>query len=163
MIPIKNRQPLWRETFLGEVLLENTPASVGMARSKALAIVGEQHPLKDDVLLIVSELVTNAVVHADKAAAGDTISLRLASTKDLLIVEVYDPGSLSDAPRIKEDPDASDEGGRGLYLVSLICGGRWATRTLGKGLGRLVWAALPQTDHAPSACEVIIARRQKVA
>ena len=82
MIPIKNRQP-WRETFLGEVLLENTPASVGMARAKALAIVGEQHPLKDDVLLIVSELVTNAVVHADKAAAGDTISLRLTCFKSL--------------------------------------------------------------------------------
>ncbi|MEV8633060.1 ATP-binding protein [Streptosporangium sp. NPDC051023] len=136
---------------------------MGVARAKALDIVGRDHSAKDDILLIVSELVANAVVHADKGRPGALIRLRLATTKDLLIVEVHDPGSLVGAPRIKENQDVYADGGRGLYLVSLICEGRWGTSLLAGGRGRLVWAALPQTDRAPSAYEVIAARRRTAA
>lgn len=130
------------------------------ARAKALAVVGEHHPLKDDVLLIVSELVTNAVVHAGRGPAGAKVRLRLAATRDLLIVEVYDRGSLLDVPRITEAPGAG-EGGRGLFMVQCLCGGRWGTALLGGARGRLVWAALPQTNRAPSAAEIM--RRRQVA
>jgi anti-sigma regulatory factor (Ser/Thr protein kinase) len=153
----------WRETLLGQISFKSKPKSVSSVRAMVLDTIGPDHPRKDDVLLVSSELVTNAVQHSDEGSVSDLLHLKILTTPDLLIVEVYDPGSLSDAPRIKEEQDPSAEGGRGLYLVSLICEGRWGTRALGHGSGRLVWAALPQTDRAPSAYGVIAARRQKMA
>ncbi|WP_221460339.1 ATP-binding protein [Streptosporangium saharense] len=161
VIPINNGHFTWKETPLGEVLLEKTTASAGAARARALDLIGQDHPAKDDVLLIVSELVTNAVVHADRGRTP--IRLRLVTTRDLLVVEVHDPGSLFDAPRVTDVQDVCAPAGRGLHLVSIICGGRWGSSLLDDRQGRLVWAALPRTDDAPSAYEIFVARRQRAA
>ncbi|SDI58203.1 Histidine kinase-like ATPase domain-containing protein, partial [Sinosporangium album] len=157
---IESGQICWSEKLLGEVVLAKMPASVGAAREAVLDIVGRDHVRKDDILLVVSELVTNSVVHADRGTSCASVRLRLLASDDLLIVEVYDPGSFSDAPRLDERQDTFGEGGRGLYLVSLLCGGRWSTRSLGAGTERLVWAALPLTGQASPAREVVDARRK---
>jgi anti-sigma regulatory factor (Ser/Thr protein kinase) len=68
----------------------------------------------DNALLLVSELVTNAVQHAPHAGIGFT------ATRDegLLLIEVQD-GS-ADAPVLRHEPADMAESGRGLGLVDSL-------------------------------------------
>lgn len=90
---------------------------------------------RDSVLLILSELLGNAV----KAAVGPTISLRLSWTARRVRIEVAD-----DNPQLpsSRQPALTDEGGRGLFLVDQLAT-RWGSHRVGKG--KCVWAevALP--------------------
>jgi CheY-like chemotaxis protein len=86
----------------------------------------------DDALLIVSELVTNAVVHAESAS-----ELRLVPGEGILHIEVADDGSLAPDPRIAED---DDEHGRGLLLVGVLSAA-WGTEATPSG--KVVWADIP--------------------
>ncbi len=90
----------------------------------------------DEALLLVSELVTNAVLHAGTAA-----ELRLDTTGPGLRVEVVDstPGSALLAPREASD---SREGGRGLYLLDMLATTWGTTHT---ATGKSVWFQLGGT------------------
>ncbi|WP_405015598.1 SpoIIE family protein phosphatase [Kitasatospora sp. NBC_01539] len=85
--------------------------------------------------LILSELVTNAIRHA----AGP-IRIRLLHDR-ALICEVGDSGSTS--PHLR-NASATDEGGRGLFLVAQLSE-RWGTRYTPEG--KVIWAEqnLPRT------------------
>ena len=74
-----------------------------------------------DVQLLVSELVTNAVRHAN-LADGDVIGLVVELADDSLRVEVHDPGGgfVPSAP----SPDPARPSGWGLYLVAELAD-RW--------------------------------------
>jgi anti-sigma regulatory factor (Ser/Thr protein kinase) len=74
-----------------------------------------------DVRLLVSELVTNAVRHAN-LADGDMILLVIDIADDALRVEVHDPGGgfVPTAPA----PDPARPSGWGLYLVAELAD-RW--------------------------------------
>jgi anti-sigma regulatory factor (Ser/Thr protein kinase) len=74
-----------------------------------------------DVRLLVSELVTNAVRHAN-LAAGDVINLIIDVADTVLRVEVHDPGGgfVPSAP----SPDPARPSGWGLYLVAELAD-RW--------------------------------------
>lgn len=100
----------------------------------------------DDALLVVSELVTNAV-----KATGVTnpepkwselnelnvITVRIMGFEESIVFEVWDASP--EAPTVKEAaPD--DEGGRGLDLVENLAK-RWGS-TPSRG-GKVVWAELP--------------------
>ena len=78
--------------------------------------------------LIVSELVTNAIRHAESP-----IRLRLIRDRTL-ICEVFDGSST--APHLRR-AKALDEGGRGLFLVSQLTE-RWGTRQTQHG--KTIWA-----------------------
>ncbi len=119
------------------------PAEPGAVRT-ARAVVRDRlrawglDSLGDIVILLVSELVTNALRHAT-----GPIGVRLVRSEGppgTLRVEVSDP--LPDPPRERTaDPD--DEGGRGLRLVA--CSARaWGTR-LGDS-GKTVWFELTVPD-----------------
>jgi signal transduction histidine kinase/DNA-binding response OmpR family regulator len=82
----------------------------------------------DDIVLLVSELVTNAVLHG-----RPPIELRLRRTASHLVVEVNDSATF--LPR-KLRPTPEDEHGRGLQLVSLLAH-RWGTRPTKHG--KSVW------------------------
>ncbi|MGW2420864.1 SpoIIE family protein phosphatase [Streptomyces sp. NPDC001709] len=84
--------------------------------------------------LVVSELVTNAIRHAE-----GQIRLRLIRDR-ALICEVTD-GSAT-APHLRH-PRATDEGGRGLLLVSQFTQ-RWGTRFVPGG--KVIWAEQPLTN-----------------
>ena len=86
----------------------------------------------DDALLVVSELVTNAVVHGRSAA-----ELRLVPARDTLRVEVADDGPAPPDPRLAS---ADDEHGRGLFLIDLLSTA-WGTEAAPGG-GKVVWADL---------------------
>jgi anti-sigma regulatory factor (Ser/Thr protein kinase) len=67
-----------------------------------------------DVALIVSELVTNSVVHAD-VGPGRSLTVELVRLEDRVRIIVIDPGSPLE-PRIRP-PDPDTLGGFGLFVV----------------------------------------------
>ena len=77
--------------------------------------------LMPDVRLLVSELVTNAVRHAN-LDSGDVIELVIELADLTLRVEVHDPGGgfVPSAP----SPDPARPSGWGLYLVAELAD-RW--------------------------------------
>jgi len=89
--------------------------------------------LEEDAVLIVSELVTNAVRHAmDTGAVG----LELTSTRTWLRVEVQD----GDPTWRQMDSVADcDESGFGFVLVDSLAD-RWGVRRI--SAGKAVWAEL---------------------
>lgn len=86
----------------------------------------------DAALLVVSELVTNAVVNARSQA---TVRLRLRP--DHLLVEVEDEDSR--LPVLQQHNEWDALGGRGLILVDAMAA-RWGSRP--GPFGKLVWAEL---------------------
>jgi serine/threonine-protein kinase RsbW len=102
--------------------LRCTPEAAAEARH---ALDGLSDVLPDgwmrDVRLLVSELVTNAVRHAN-LASGDVIGLVIELASHTLRVEVHDPGGgfVPSAP----SPDPARPSGWGLYLVAELAD-RW--------------------------------------
>jgi len=85
-----------------------------------------------DVVLLVTELVTNAVLHGQPP-----IQLRLRRTSAHIVVEVHDSATFLPR-RLRATPE--DEHGRGLQLVSLLAH-RWGTRPTVNG--KSVWCVVP--------------------
>ncbi|WNI19856.1 ATP-binding protein [Actinacidiphila sp. ITFR-21] len=101
-------------------------------------------PLDDDVrcavLLIVSELVTNAVRHA--AVLSPEISIEVVVGAAWIRVAVEDNHPYR--PKALET-DHARTGGRGLLLVASVtdeAGGSWDVTPTATG-GKVAWAALP--------------------
>lgn len=88
--------------------------------------------LSDSVELLISEVVTNAVRYATRP-----VTLRLLRTRtDVLRCEVTD--DVPQLPRLR-NARATDEGGRGLYLVNKMAR-RWGATRL--SAGKVVWFEL---------------------
>lgn len=114
--------------------LDVTPRSAALARRFTYATCAEWNidpERADAVALVVSELVTNAIVHAESRS---TLRLRLAPTA--LRVEVVDHGAGAPNPRQAAD---DDEHGRGLLLVAAYAD-TWGIDPGGNG--KIVWAEL---------------------
>jgi anti-sigma regulatory factor (Ser/Thr protein kinase) len=90
-------------------------------------------------VLIISELVTNAVLHSGSSVIGCTLRLDSGS----LHIEVTDQGDSRQEPAVGE-PAADDVSGRGLLLVSALSKA-WGF-TPGSPSGRTVWATVLTTD-----------------
>ena len=88
-------------------------------------------PIEDELLLVVSELVTNAVTHADPP-----VRLELQAAPDRVTVAVADGSPGHPRPRNAAD-DA--EGGRGLPMIDLLAA---ETGVRPNPPGKTVWAAL---------------------
>lgn len=87
--------------------------------------------LSDDVALVVSEMVTNAVRHA-----APPVSVEVEAAADSVVIAVHD-GSPSRPTRREIDEDA--EGGRGMLLVDLLTD-EHGVRS--QPPGKTVWARL---------------------
>ncbi|MEQ4721545.1 ATP-binding protein [Nonomuraea sp. B19D2] len=98
-----------------------------MAR-RALAECGYQGH-HEDVLLVVSELVTNALVHGDGPP-----SLRMRGSAAQVRVEVGDAGE-----RLPEPREPGPANGWGLHVVSLLSTGWGISPRSG---GKVVWCEL---------------------
>ncbi|GAB3276295.1 hypothetical protein GCM10027589_01830 [Actinocorallia lasiicapitis] len=87
------------------------------------------------ILLMVSELVTNAVAASGPA---DPVRLRLTRLTDRLRITVWDRSSL---PPLVEHADPESDGGRGLWLVEhLSIAWGWMLESTG---GKFVWCEYP--------------------
>ncbi|WP_367044666.1 SpoIIE family protein phosphatase [Streptomyces sp. Je 1-332] len=106
-----------------------TPSRARRLARSALERWGLQE-LTDSVELLVSEVVTNAVRYATRP-----VTLRLLRT-DVLRCEVGD--DVPQLPRLRQ-ARATDEGGRGLYLVNRLAR-RWGATRL--STGKVVWFEL---------------------
>jgi anti-sigma regulatory factor (Ser/Thr protein kinase) len=97
-----------------------------------------------DAALLVSELVTNSVVHAN-VGPRRTLSVEVTTLDDRLRIAVTDPGSSLRPCMLPPDPDTA--GGLGLFLVDELCE-RWGTwQDLG---ATCVWCELLLDQSPPS-------------
>ncbi|MGW0811140.1 ATP-binding protein [Nonomuraea sp. NPDC002799] len=117
-----------------EYLLPSVPSGVGKARSLIRAeLTGwGQERVIDDCLLIVSELVTNAVRYG-----GSAYALRLENRDGRIYGEVFDPG---DGRPCQCPPDLDATSGRGLQIVAAVADD-WGVTAATNG-GKVVWFSI---------------------
>lgn len=95
----------------------------------------------DTAALVISELVTNALVHT----ASSHIVCELHDDDELVRIAVRDEGCAPGEPHpLRARPE--EEHGRGLLLIDALCDA-WGAREHGPGL--LVWAELPRQAAFP--------------
>ncbi|MGC9409210.1 ATP-binding protein [Streptomyces sp. DZ1-3] len=94
----------------------------------------DQRAAAEDVLLVVSELVTNACLHAEGPD-----ELRIAFERKVIRLEVSDRGNGQPAPRTPHR--AGRPGGHGMFIVQRLCLDWGVLRTPGVA-GKRVWAEL---------------------
>ncbi|MGW1030007.1 ATP-binding protein [Streptomyces sp. NPDC002577] len=98
------------------------------------AATADRRAAAEDVLLVVSELVTNACLHAEGPE-----SLWVACDSKVLRIEVTDRGAGHPAPRTPHR--AGRPGGHGMFIVQRLCLDWGVVRTPGVA-GKTVWAEL---------------------
>jgi anti-sigma regulatory factor (Ser/Thr protein kinase) len=113
-----------------DIVLPAESASPGRAR-RAIAAHFRSHPRLADLVLCVSEAVTNAVVHA-----GTELRLVARSDGPTVRVEVTDDGG--GRPR-RRNPPPSSPSGRGVLLIDLLSA-RWGVDD--RGPGKTLWLEL---------------------
>ncbi len=99
---------------------------------------GSSKSVREDVRLIVSELVSNAVRHSG-CAADDLIEVEASRRDEVLRLAVTDRGCLMALPRIRQHQSAGS-GGLSLLIVDELASG-WGTLRTPEGCC-LVWAEL---------------------
>ncbi|MGW7369669.1 ATP-binding protein [Streptomyces sp. NPDC054841] len=92
----------------------------------------ERRAVAEDVLMVVSELVTNACLHA-----GGPLELVLHCTAERLRVEVTDASPVAPRPRPHADP--ATPGGHGLIVLGRLAR---AWGSVPRGPGKAVWAEI---------------------
>ncbi|MER6787085.1 ATP-binding protein [Streptomyces sp. NPDC000658] len=98
------------------------------------AATADRRAAAEDVLLVVSELVTNACLHAEGPDA-----MVLGCDNKVIRVEVSDRGTGQPAPRTPHR--AGRPGGHGMFIVQRLCLDWGVTRAQGVA-GKTVWAEL---------------------
>ncbi|GJF30673.1 hypothetical protein KNE206_33730 [Kitasatospora sp. NE20-6] len=132
---------VWRFAAVAEEAA--VPRTRHEVRDRLLAqgMAGERYQeLIDDLLLIVSELVSNAVTHAAVVSPKLTTELTIGEGQVRIAVEDLHPYR----PKALES-DLGKLGGRGLLLVksvTLQAGGVCDVERTGDG-GKVIWASLP--------------------
>jgi len=112
--------------------LPSDPSAVPAARrfaSQAVAHLGHHGEVLDKTRLLVTELATNAVMHANSE-----IRLSVVPDDDKVRVEVRDDDPNPIQPPCRPDPQA--EHGRGLWLVAAMANS-WGVNRNDKG--KTVW------------------------
>ncbi|MFF3904716.1 ATP-binding protein [Streptomyces sp. NPDC001848] len=126
--------------------LPAVPAAVGLARRSVRRLLGgwgTGDGTTDNAVLVISELVTNAVKHT----VGDRIVCRVRTDGHRLHIEVEDENRGGTLPT-RRRPGPDDQCGRGLMLVGMLSGD-WGVRDAPDGSGHIVWAELaPEPGEA---------------
>lgn len=150
------------------------PAEVGRARRWARSRlagsgIGVDEPLAETLILLISELVTNAVVHtgrpavlrlslpgappeasAAELAAGEAAGERSVAAVATVRLEVVDTSARPPRPRCA---DGDETNGRGLALVDGLAD-RWGWSP--EGAGKRIWCEVDRcsgTNAASVACD----------
>jgi anti-sigma regulatory factor (Ser/Thr protein kinase) len=125
------------------------PAEVGRARRWARSRlagsgIGADEPLAETLILLVSELVTNAVVHTGCPAVL-RLSLPGGAEAATVRLEVADSSARPPCPRHAEGDETN---GRGLELVDGLAD-RWGWNT--EGAGKRIWCEVDRCAPGASA------------
>jgi anti-sigma regulatory factor (Ser/Thr protein kinase) len=133
-------------TKAGVLMLPFAATSVGVARRRLMSdliAAGICDSAVCDVALVFSELLSNALRHADPLPGGNIeVSWRLDA--DSVQVSVADGGGETQ-PELGE-PTPGATGGRGLRIVAKLSRG-WGTSH--GDVGTTVWARVPISRGAP--------------
>jgi CheY-like chemotaxis protein len=114
--------------------LSSSTTSARVARHFARDLLADaDRRLISDIELLVSELITNAVVHTRTEPR-----LEIHLLRDAIRVEVYDDDPVLP---VRREPDINGPGGRGLHMVSKLSS-KWGAESVGDG--KVVWF---QIDH----------------
>jgi serine/threonine-protein kinase RsbW len=132
------------------------PRQAANARRRAERVLvgwGVEREAVEDVCVVVSELVTNAVVHA-RTPRGREVGVTLLLLDRVVRVEVRD----ADPTLLRPLPEHADGAtflgrGRGLVVVDCLCTGRWGS--VAEVIGKAVWAEIP--------CEVAAVRESSAS
>jgi len=108
------------EAVIGSITIPGRPDQVRAARAFVSKVLGEAEPAAEAAVLLVSETVTNAVLHSNSRRPGGTVTITALETGGGVRIEVQDEGSQQSAPVVKGDGCVS--GGHGLYLVQSLAG-----------------------------------------
>jgi anti-sigma regulatory factor (Ser/Thr protein kinase) len=133
--PDDGSEPGFEDATTASLALRSEPASVRLARRFVDRWLGSaaDSQFGEDVQLVTSELVTNAVRHSSLSG------LRLSRNGDCVLLEVDDDGGHS-VPRIADQVPPTAPSGRGLVIVDRLVQ-RWGWRDLPGG-GKRVWCEL---------------------
>jgi anti-sigma regulatory factor (Ser/Thr protein kinase) len=116
--------------------LSGGPKAPGRARNALRSLDRTLTDLRDDVDLLVSELVSNSVIHA----GADRVELRADTSPERVHVEVSDPGPGFE-PTPRREPSYEGKGGFGLLIVDKVAD-RWGVSNDGSAR---VWFEI---DHS---------------
>ena len=131
--------PGW--VVIGSVTLPGRPECVRAARQFVADRIGP-HPRADEVLLLTSEVVTNAVLHSKSADPDGTVVVMASRLGSALLMTVTDDGSAGSLPTISP----GEESGNGLVLVQSLAD-RWGY--LHDEAGTTVWFTIGQPCAGP--------------
>ena len=118
---------------------DKTAPSVARARTRNVLGNWRLGPVLEPLLLVVSELVGNAVRHG-----RPPVQMLLRKTSRGVRVEVHDERSEAAPPVSGALPDDDAESGRGLYLVEAVSTETGVEQVPGDG--KVVWATLEPED-----------------
>ena len=115
------------------------PSAVSCSRLHARLVIQEWGlaALADNVELLVSELMTNAVYASWGVGSALSVRLWLLADRERVLIIVWDASP--DTP-VRAEVSAEAEGGRGLMLVEAISA-QWGTSATPTG-GKTVWALI---------------------
>lgn len=119
---------------LGAVTLPGVHRSVRNARRFLRDMLPPGHPVLDDLMMVGSETVCNAIAHT-ASGDGGWVTVSLLVGEGVHRLEVADDGADGRRPRVKAE-DGS-ESGRGMRVVEALSD-RWGFRT--DGDRTVVWA-----------------------
>jgi len=132
------REPLLR-------VLPGTAESASAARLMARQLLGDSDPAAETVMLLVSELVTNAIVHSQSGAPGGTVTVALCPVSSGVLVQVRDDGGSSE-PCLAEIGTGGAEHGFGLRLVDALADS-WGT--ISGPDSRVTWCRVSRPVRQP--------------
>ncbi|WP_174567430.1 ATP-binding protein [Actinomadura kijaniata] len=128
---------------LGTITLPGVRPSVGSVRRFLRDLLPEDHPLRDDLVAVGSETVSNAITHTASGREGGEVTVVLAAERGRYRLEVADDGAGGIRPHVKADSLA--ENGRGMRIVEALAS-RWGYREDGERT--VVWVEF-EREAAP--------------
>ena len=91
------------------------PDQVREARAFVGRLLGPSHPCRDVAVLLVSEMVTNSLLHGGSAGPGEAVTVTVVAGDACVQIEITGPKA-NGVPVLRQ-PDDEAEGSRGLRLV----------------------------------------------
>lgn len=125
---------------MGLLAVNHDPANAAVVRHSIAADLADRAVTPDridDVVLVASELVSNAVVHSPAQVAEGDLDVAWEVQPDCVVIKVVDTSP--DLPH-RRSSASTDTRGRGLSIVAALALDWGVTRT---GSGKQVWARVP--------------------
>jgi anti-sigma regulatory factor (Ser/Thr protein kinase) len=127
-----------------QLLLPTVMTSPGEARRACRAFARRNHVQAiDTLLLVLSELVTNAVQHG-----GAPIGIRIDCEGGSVRIEVSDATGNPAEVTPRRDISLDGTGGMGLRIIDAVSLG-WGAHENQGGCGKTVWAEIPGDETKP--------------